>query len=61
MTHYYINSDGSVVYTSQVRHETTWTITNSSRLKDLVIGRREPELSEDNRKLDNFLKAFVKE
>lgn len=61
MTHYYINSDGSVVYTSQVRHETTWTITNSSRLKNLVIGHREPELSEDNRKLDNFLKAFVKE
>lgn len=61
MTHYYTNSDGSI-YTSQTRHEMSWTITSSSRLKDIVIGcQTEVELSEDNQKLDNFLKTFAKE
>lgn len=60
MTHYYITNNGGI-YSSYCRHEKSWTITSSSKLKDTVSKPQEIELSADNQKLDSFLKSFATE
>ena len=56
MTHYYYSSDG--VIRSYATTTTTWTISPSNPCK-----QRKPkdDFPEDNKKLDKFLEAFVKE
>lgn len=62
MPHYYINSDGNVYASyNQHWHETSWTINISKRYNKNFGKDADADFPENNQKLDNFLKTFVKE